>query len=90
MKRTPIKVIFRKFKNGAILALFPYELEDDRGSVLSYQHVGQHGEADYNHCLDITKPATPREYAELLSELNRIGYAVTVITRKPRASKAVA
>ena len=67
------KVIFRKFKNGEIVAIFPDE-SWGYGLVTSYMHVGQHSEADYNHIVSVTKLATKSEYAPLLKELRRIGY----------------
>jgi hypothetical protein len=42
-----------------------------------YQHVGQHGECTDNFVR--MKRATPAEYAELKSELEAIGYNVTVV-----------
>lgn len=75
------KVVFRKYRSGEILALFPYE---DWASTTcsSYMHVGQHGGANYVHCIYTTKPATPDEYADLKSELESIGYNLQVIKRK--------
>jgi hypothetical protein len=69
------EVIFRKYKdhNQDILALFPYEIESGY-SCLSYQHIGQHGMADYNHCLDITRPAKKRRNYDkfLMARHNRM------------------
>jgi len=79
----PVIVIFRKYKDGGdILALFPYEDYTATGSMcMSYQHVGQHGGANYAHCLDITVNASPEEYEPLRKELEGIGYNL-VIRRK--------
>jgi hypothetical protein len=73
-------VIFRKFKNGnkEVIALFP----EIAGTLLpetcsSYMHIGQHGGAMAD-LTDITRPATPEEYAELKEELESIGYNLTV------------
>ncbi len=75
------KVVFRKFKKGDILALFP-GIESGRGFVESYQHIGQHGGADYRHCIDVTKPATPEEYSDLQQELESIGYNLLIRKRR--------
>ena len=75
------KVIFRKFRDGQIIALFP-EIKEKNG-VLSYMAVGQHGEADYN-IIRTTKPATPKEYSSLLNELQYIGYNVRICKRLTR------
>lgn len=75
------KIIFRKWKdNGDIIALFP-DLNysngcANKGNIMSYMHVGQHGEASEailrNRGLLVT--ATKEESADLLAELKRIGY----------------
>ena len=83
MKTKPDIVIFRKFRGGDILALFP-EIPDCNNFCLSYQHVGQHGGADYSHCISITTPAKPSEYKELARELRRIGYLLDIRQRRPR------
>jgi hypothetical protein len=67
----PATVIFRKYPGGEILALFPYMI-DDRGYCSCYEHIGQHGAADYHHCIRSTKPASPEEYAELKAELEKL------------------
>ena len=41
-----VKVIFRKDKEGNIIAFFP-ELRVNYGNIASYMHIGQHSEADY-------------------------------------------
>jgi len=68
-------VIFRKWPDGEILALFPGEPSDVVGRLCtSYQHIGQHSGADYAGCMARTKRATAAEYAPLLKELRQIGY----------------
>jgi hypothetical protein len=75
-----MKVIFRKFKDGDVIALLP-ECEANYGCVMTYQHIGQHGEA-YLTVTQITKPATEVEYCGLLSELQRIYEGELVVTRR--------
>jgi hypothetical protein len=73
-------VIFRKFKDGnkEVIALFPEIIADPTPEFCeSYMHVGQHGGAMAD-LTDITRPATPEEYAELKAELEDIGYNLTV------------
>jgi len=74
-------VIFRKFSDGDILAVFP-EMPGDSsiGTCGSYQHIGQHGACSI-FISDITKPATPREYADLKAELEMIGYNLAICLR---------
>jgi hypothetical protein len=66
------KVIFRKFPEGDVIALFP-EQDEDRGTINSYMTVGQHSEASKS-LIDELEPASPEEYADLMSELKKIGY----------------
>lgn len=78
------KVIFRKYrKGGDILALFPEVPADNRGHYCqSYEHVGQHGAADYYGCIHkLTVPAKPVEYADLMAELEHRGYCLLVVKR---------
>lgn len=79
-------VIFRKdttkdFK-GQIYALFPHNVETYDGNVLFYTHVGQHGSADYNYCIDRSKLATENEYKDLKNELEAIGYNLNIIKKQ--------
>ena len=76
------EVIFRKFKDGDIIAFFPYEIETPQGYVMSYMHVGQHGSADYQGLVPTTKLATEEEYADLFKELEGIGYRLRVIKKQ--------
>ncbi len=76
----PTKVVFLKWKeDGEIIALFP-ELNHANncanvGNIMSYMHMGQHGEASIELLKDRRlKAAKPQEYADLLTELGRIGY----------------
>lgn len=75
-------VIFRKFKKeGDVIALFPNIPADHKGNCMSYQHVGQHGAADYRGCIKSTVPATPEEYNGLEKELRNIGYDLVIRKR---------
>lgn len=76
------KVIFKKFKEGDIIACFP-ELAGDMSpyTCLSYQHLGQHGACDV-WTMALLQTATPAEYQDLLQELIAIGYDDLVIRKK--------
>lgn len=84
-KEPPTIVIFRKWKDtGDILALFPRIPSDNAGNLCSsYEHVGQHGGADYYGCICATRPAKPSEYADLKQELTQRGYN---LVPRPRAT----
>jgi len=76
------KVVFRKFKeNNQIIALFPTLTDKRKYTVESYMHVGQHSDADYNHCIKITKQCTESEYKDLYNELTNIGYNLKVMKK---------
>lgn len=77
-------VIFRKWKNGDIIALLPMLPFDVLGLYCtSYEHVGQHGGADCAGVIRRTKAATPAEYAPLKRELEGMGYKLLVVSRNP-------
>lgn len=70
-----VKVIFRKSKNPytneyEVVAFFP-EIEANHGRILSYMHIGQHGEADLGFYHE-TKKTTEAEYEPLLEELKTV------------------
>lgn len=71
------KVVFRKFNDGQVIALFPELPCDDRGNITSYMHIGQHAPAS-RFIVHDTKPANPEEYADLHAELLRIGYDLEI------------
>jgi hypothetical protein len=74
-------VVFRVWKGiGTVIALFP-GIDEGRGYCSSYEHVGQHSGADYSGVIQKTRPATPNEYQDLLKELRRIGYNLTIRRR---------
>lgn len=80
----PTLVVFRRWGNGDIIALFP--ALQDRTYCESYEHVGQHGLAYYSGVISMTKPALPDEYAALKRELESApyNYVLRVIKRYTR------
>ncbi len=80
------RVLFRVWKKldthphaeGIAIALFP-DIDADRGTCQSYEHIGQHGGADLELVLSLTRPASQVEYADLKAELGEIGYDLCVI-----------
>lgn len=78
-------VIFRKYPDGEIIALFPL-MPDSAVSleplIMSYLHIGQHGGANYQVVLSQTTPATPAEYGDLAKELEEVGYENLVIRKR--------
>lgn len=74
-----LKVIFKK-SGKEIVAFFP-ELRANYGNIVSYIHVGQHGEASYYFYSGL-KNATEDEYATLLEELKRIYDGCVLVVKK--------
>ena len=54
------KVIYRKYKNGDIVAIFPYIIWS--GSLVTCFDDCGHSGGDYNHIIKTTKPTTLEEY----------------------------
>lgn len=82
-------VVFRVWKSGSgkgdVIALFPAVPADNEGKYCdAYEHVGQHGGADYSGVMRATRRATPEEYAGLLKELTTIGYKPNPIPRQTK------
>ena len=84
-KRQLTRVVFRRFKEGEIIALFPYMPWTPHGNPgTSYMHTGQHAAADYAGVIAVTRPATAEEYRELLAELTSVGYDNLHILRRAK------
>lgn len=76
-------------EGGSVIALFP-ELPADEGgyTVQSYEHVGQHGPADYATVMGLTEPVAPGRDMDaegLLVELRSRGYNPIVRQRRTYA-----
>ena len=76
------KVIFRKFPDGDVIAIFPRIMGDSNPyrTCLCYQQIGQHGAITLDFAR-FTKPAQVNEYTDLYNELCRIGYELKVSKR---------
>lgn len=79
-------VVFRRWRDGfGIVALFPEIPADIDGRYCqSYEHIGQHGGADYHGVIMATKPVRPKEYTDLAEELRQIGYNLRPVKRATR------
>lgn len=82
-----LPVVFRKWENKEdrreVIALFPTLPSDLHGhEITAYQHVGQHGGADYHHVVESTKPAKPSEYRPLMKELRSRDYKRLKVYKK--------
>lgn len=65
-------VVFRVFPDGQVIALLCGTSADCvPGCVMSYMHIGQHGDAS-RHLGRSLRLATPAEYSDLLKEMQGI------------------
>jgi len=69
---TYTKVVFRKDKKSKDIIAFLPETRAFFGKVMSYQHIGQHSEADYNYYQNDTAKVDETEYRVLFEELQGI------------------
>jgi hypothetical protein len=77
-------VVFRYWQRE-LIALFPELAADMNGYYCdSYQHVGQHGGADYAGIIRNSRPATKQEYKDLAHELRQRGYKLDIRQRSSR------
>ena len=83
------KVMFRKFKDGDVIALFPEMLGNYHPYTCgSYRHFGHRGSTSVN-IIQCTKPAKQEEYAGLKKELELIGYELEIVKRLTAKSTQV-
>jgi hypothetical protein len=84
----PVVIRVWKGDDSDVFALFPVLPADNAGYLCtSYQHIGQHGAADYGHCVRNSRPAKEAEAADLLAELRSIGYNPRPIKRATPAMR---
>ena len=74
------RVVF-KILDGEVIA-FLLDLEANPVMIMTYMHVGQHGEADVDLAKELKK-ATEEEYEDLRVELEGIGYRLYLRERIP-------
>ncbi len=77
--KTP--VIFRMFKDGDIIAIFPAQAgTNDVNTCGSYMHIGQHSACSVD-IASIARIAHVSEYRYLRKELEGLGYNLHIIKR---------
>ena len=80
-------VSFRRWRDQpkTVFALFPELPSDYQGRYCdSFEAIGQHAGADYHLCVQASVPVSAEDAADLLRELQRIGYRLKVIKRASR------
>jgi hypothetical protein len=80
-------VIFRKWRDGHVIALFPL-ITAEEGLIGCFEYATQHGSADYDYVISQTSPVSPTEYAALKRQLEDFpyGYHLEVRERRPSPS----
>jgi hypothetical protein len=78
------RVVLRRWpasEGGGIIALMP-DVDEGRGLIGSYEHVGQHGAASRD-VVDRTWPVDPADAdaQALVRELTGLGYHVRIVRR---------
>lgn len=80
------RVILRRYKTfpHEVIAFLP-DVPANPGYCMSYQHVGQHGEASRDFYRRGTAPVSglPYDAAALLAELRLRGYTLRQVRRMP-------
>lgn len=86
MSDETVPVMFRKEKDGNVLAVFPRE----RAACATFDKLTfdkhGHGGADWNYIMQKTRPAKPAEYAALkrAMEAKPYEYKLRVVARRTR------
>lgn len=76
-------VIFRKYKDGRVIALFPERKKDHfTQPILSYFNHMYSVDTNYARVIKQTLPAREEDYAELYRELTAQDYDIKVITKR--------
>jgi hypothetical protein len=84
-----VEVAFRmdpESEGGNCFALMPGEASSvvNPNECSCYQAMGGHSGADYAGCIQSSRPASPEEYADLKTQMERMGYVIKVIERGSR------
>ena len=82
MSQTDV-VVFRRWRDtGGVIALFPELPADlDGDHCDAYEHIGQHGGADYHGVIQQTIPCSLNDAAAVAAELRTIGYKLRPLKR---------
>ncbi len=89
---TPDRVIIRRckpsadFPDGELIAFLP-DVTANVGHIMSYMHIGQHGEASvefYQKDTEALQDYDAKDAVMLICELQNIGYNVRVVKRLTR------
>jgi hypothetical protein len=72
-------VIFRVDDAGDVFAFFPYVVFDSQGFIAFFSPKEGWSGADYDWCIENSRPAKPSEYEKLLAFLSEDGSQYRVI-----------
>ena len=91
MKKEILPVIFRKFKDGDVIAFFPTEVDSfSQFECMSYMFIGQHSIARTELITELKK-CTVEEYTPLLNEIKGIydEHELEIVDRSHRKYYAI-
>ena len=81
-------VIFRRWPDGSIIALFPTIPDDYAGRFCSsYARIGSHSGADYQGVISRTTPTSAKEHEALKQELEGYPYEYRLRVYQRRTSE---
>lgn len=78
--KTKVIFYYDPFNRSEIFAYFPENIFDIHGNMASYAHVGQHPACGPEYVEGLGK-ATPEQYYDLKTELEGLGYNLTVLNK---------
>ena len=77
----PVDVIFlTDWEGEGVFAIFP-GIASTRSCITCYAPIGQHSGASFDYCDDQEEITDPSVYADLVIELNRVGYNLRVVSK---------
>ena len=76
-------VFLRDYGSQDIVAIFPgiSAVAGNPNLMTCYAHIGQHGVAAFRYCDECDEVTEREEYADLVAELERIGYVLYVVSK---------
>lgn len=80
---TTVKVVFRVYDDGEVIALFP-ELSDKDGNTKGYSHKAAWFFVEYRKLMRVTRPAKQKEYIDLFHEIRGKGFAGLMVYKRAR------
>lgn len=78
-----VKVVFRAYDDGEVIALFP-EMFDQDGNTKGYSHKASWFFVEYRKIMRVTRPAKQKEYIALFQEIRGKGFTGLMVYKRAR------